>query len=228
MNIKNKPCNQANYGRTRGSCEIEYIVIHYTANLGDSAKNNADYFAREKLKSSAHYFVDEHEIWASVPLYKAAWHCGGGLQGSSGHKFHGICNNTNSIGVEICMLTKNAVLRKDSIRHAAELVRELMAKYNIDVHHVIRHYDVTGKQCPAPMVDDPSLWDYFQSLLVTKEEEPELRYQYYDDMPDWAKPTISKLVRMGWLQGEGNGVLNLSEDMLKVLVVNDRAGLYQN
>ncbi len=53
-----------------------------------------------------------------------------------------------------------------------------------------------------------------------------MRYQYYDDMPDWAKPTVSKLAQKGFLMGEGTGALNLSEDALKLLVINDRAGCY--
>lgn len=54
-----------------------------------------------------------------------------------------------------------------------------------------------------------------------------MRYKYYDDMPDWAQPTVKKLMDKGYLKGEGDGVLNLSEDTLKVLVVGDRAGLYE-
>ena len=59
-----------------------------------------------------------------------------------------------------------------------------------------------------------------------KQEDDEMRYKYYDDMPDWAQPTVSKLVKKGYLKGEGGGVLNLTEDSLKLLVINDRAGLY--
>ncbi len=59
-----------------------------------------------------------------------------------------------------------------------------------------------------------------------EEEKEQMRYKYYEDMPDWAKPTISKLVKKGILKGDGKGVLNLSEDALKIFVVNDRAGLY--
>ena len=197
MEIKTKACNPTNHGKARDIDGIQYIVVHYTSNLGDTAKNNADYFAREKTKGSAHYFVDEHEIWESVPIEKVAWHCGGGLQGSGGHTFHKKCTNTNSIGVEICMLTKNAVVRKDSIRHAAEFVRWLMRQYGIDANHVIRHYDVTGKQCPASMVADQGLWDNFKAMLT--QEETEMRYKYYEDMPDWAKrPLLSWCGKACW------------------------------
>ena len=222
MEIKTKCCNPANYGGTRGSCQIEYIVIHYTSNLGDTAKNNADYFAREVLKNpaSAHFFVDESEVWNSVPIYRIAYHCG-----AKTYK-HPACRNTNSIGVEVCMLDKHAVIRKDAIRHAAELVRELMAKYDIDDDHVVRHWDVTGKACPAPMVENPELWEQFLDMLKEGDEEMTI-YKTYEDCPEWAKPTVSKLVRLGLLKGDEQGILNLEHNALRNLVINDRMGLYK-
>lgn len=38
-------CNTANYraGRTQS---VQYIVMHYTANNGDTARNNCDYYHR--------------------------------------------------------------------------------------------------------------------------------------------------------------------------------------
>ena len=47
-------------------------------------------------------------------------------------------------------------------------------------------------------------------------------YNYIDEnMPDWARPTIQKLVDQGVLNGDGSG-LNLTEDMLRILVIMDR------
>ena len=52
-------------------------------------------------------------------------------------------------------------------------------------------------------------------------------YNYIDDnMPEWARPTIQKLVDQGALKGDENG-LNLDENMLRMLVINDRMGLYE-
>lgn len=51
-------------------------------------------------------------------------------------------------------------------------------------------------------------------------------YNYIDDnMPEWARETVQKLVDKGFLNGDENG-LNLTEEMLRLLVINDRAGLY--
>lgn len=218
MKINFKECNSANFTRGR-SRSVKYLVIHYTSNRGDTAKNNADYFAREKVGASAHYFCDESEIWQSVKDTDTAWHCG-----AKTYK-HPECRNSNSIGIEICMNDKNGKVRQGSIDTAAELARYLMKRYGILFANVVMHNQVTGKNCPAPMVSDPALWDAFKKSLI-KEEDDEVRYKYYDDMPDWAQPTVKKLMDKGYIKGEGGGVLNLSEDTLKVLVINDRAGLY--
>ena len=52
-------------------------------------------------------------------------------------------------------------------------------------------------------------------------------YNYIDDnMPDWAKPTVTKLMRKGYLKGDNDGKLMLDDNMLRILVINDRAGIY--
>lgn len=61
---------------------------------------------------------------------------------------------------------------------------------------------------------------------VDRLESPMI-YNYIDDnMPEWARSTVRKLVDMGALKGDGDG-LGLTDDMLRLLVINDRAGLYQ-
>lgn len=157
-----KQCNSTNYKIGRTS-DIKYIVIHYTANNGDTAKNNADYFAKNKnLSSSAHYFVDENCVWQSVKDADTAWHCG-----AKSYK-HSYCRNDNSIGIELCSRkdgSGNYYFKEETIKNSADLTKNLMAKYNIPVTNVIRHYDVTGKLCPAPMVNDVSLWNKFKEMI---------------------------------------------------------------
>jgi len=41
------------------------------------------------------------------------------------------------------------------------------------VDHVVRHYDVTGKDCPEPWVRDESLWRKFKARLVEPEPKKE-------------------------------------------------------
>ena len=51
-------------------------------------------------------------------------------------------------------------------------------------------------------------------------------YNYIDDnMPNWAKPTIKKLVDKGVLVGTEEG-LNLNTLMMRILVILDRIGIF--
>lgn len=58
------------------------------------------------------------------------------------------------------------------------------------------------------------------------EEELEVRYDSISDIPNYAKATIQKLIYHGFLAGTATGKLDLSEDMLRILVINDRTGIY--
>ena len=61
---------------------------------------------------------------------------------------------------------------------------------------------------------------------LEKVENPMI-YDYIDDnMPDWARPTITKLVDKGFLKGDEEGKLGLTEDLIRMFIVNDRAGVY--
>lgn len=57
-------------------------------------------------------------------------------------------------------------------------------------------------------------------------EDEGMIYNHIVDVPEWARPTIQKLVDKGYLKGDGKGNLELNETMLRLLVINERAGLY--
>lgn len=145
MNIKTNLANRANYGDIRSLNSIKYIVIHYTANDGDTAENNGTYFKNNAIETSAHYFVDSDSIVQSVPDDCVAWHCG-----ALAYR-HPECRNANSIGIEICDDVKDGIIYPSAktITNVLKLVEWLMKKYSIKKENVIRHYDVTGKLCPA-------------------------------------------------------------------------------
>lgn len=158
--IKIHTANRANYGRQRPTSDIKYIVIHYTANDGDTDENNGKYFANNVTKSSAHYFVDDDSITQSVPDNYVGYSVGGNryanYKQTGGAKFYKTCNNSNSISIELCDDVKNGVIYPSAktIANALDLARLLMRKYNVPADRVIRHFDVTGKICPAYWVDN--------------------------------------------------------------------------
>ena len=60
--------------------------------------------------------------------------------------FFGICNNHNSIGIEMCV---QAGYNYDkAFRNTVEICKMLMQKFGIDADHVVSHYDVCAKELP--------------------------------------------------------------------------------
>ena len=216
-------CNMANYraGRTQ---PVRYIVMHYTANNGDTAKNNCDYYHRVGgLQASAHYFVDEHGAMQSVRECDTAWHCGARAY------WHPECRNGNSIGIEMCSRKRadgSYYIKPETVANAAALAREIMQRYGIDTEHVLRHYDVTGKRCPMPWVDDPAQWTAFKEMLKQndndEEDENMVKYKTIDDVPEWYRSEVQELMDAGALKGTGNGAIDISEDVVRGAIIGMR------
>lgn len=162
----------------RRNKDIKFIILHYVGAVS-TAKNNADYFFSKYRGASAHYFIDNKEIWQVVEDNDAAWAIGA-------NKYYTEARNSNSISVEMCCYTMkngNINVAKEVEEKAVELVKMLMKKYNINVDHVIRHYDATRKNCPAPFVSDTERWNDFKNKLQgqsTNTEETTSNYTEYE------------------------------------------------
>jgi N-acetyl-anhydromuramyl-L-alanine amidase AmpD len=171
------PSNKAQVPRSRGNTKIRFIVCHY---LGVPNADNPYLYGGGY---GGHYYVHRNGTvyCAANPKTAVVWHCGGGLQGSGGHQFHGICTNYNSIGIECGVYyTENVkegdgdsnkwYFSEETQKSLVQLVSKLMDEYKISEDHVIRHYDVTGKICPNPYVKNNGLktswtWSEFKNNL---------------------------------------------------------------
>lgn len=168
----------ANY-YTYSSRVVKFIVIHYTGNKKDTAKNNATFFHNGARDSSANYFMDEAECYQSVALNNAAWAVGG----TKVYK-HAECRNINSISIEMCC-SGNSIVSEKTINNTAYLCAEL-CKYigitadTVDIF-VLRHYDVWDKQCPAQWATENSAgWTTFKEKVkaILRNEEGLTMEQY--------------------------------------------------
>lgn len=217
-------CDPSNYraGRTQ---PVRYIVMHYTANNGDTARNNCDYYHRVGgLQASAHYFCDEYGAMQSVLECDTAWHCGARAY------WHPECRNANSIGIEMCSRKRadgSYYILPETVANAAALAKDIMQRYGIDTDHVVRHYDVTGKRCPMPWVNDPAQWTAFLAMLTPEhpneeEEENMVKYKTIDDVPEWYRSEVQELMDAGALKGTGNGAIDISEDVVRGAIIGMR------
>lgn len=112
------------------------------------------------------------------------WHAGGSKYNTKGGSLYKIATSANSIGIEVCSTNsaKKVTTPNDSnwyftdavIANTTELVKKLMSDYNIDIDHIIRHYDVNGKPCPGIIgwnedTGDISKWNDFKYNLIPHE-----------------------------------------------------------
>ena len=153
------------YNRTPRTQKPVYIVIHDTGNTGKGANANAhfNYFNGGNRNASADFFVDDTQILQVNDYNKFyTWHCGDG-KGKYG------ITNRNSVGIEICV---NSDSNYDvAFCKTVELTKYLMKKLNIDIDHVVRHYDASRKNCPASMNKNGwALWNTFKASLVVQTE----------------------------------------------------------
>lgn len=142
-------------------------------------------------------------------------------------------------------------LTEKTVNNAVELTKHLMQLYNVPLENVIMHHHVTGKVCPNPWCVKPSClteWEKFKNRIIGKDDidmeelkklesrvaelEQELKnnkekvFNSINEVPEWGKATVESLLSKNILQGNGEG-LALSYTLLRLLVINDRAGLYK-
>lgn len=201
-----------NYGGTRDAEQIRYIVIHYTGNAGDTAAGNAAYFHRSVVKAGAHYFVDDDSVWQSVPDLRIAWAVGGKLYASApqtgGGTLHGVVTNGNSISVELCGTAQDGggQASEKTLSNAVELVVDLMRQYEIPLKNICRHFDVTGKLCPAYMVD-AAAWEAFRDRIARRAAD-HIPAAYAREAVEWAR-------ERGIMAGDGDGNLMLGQPVTR-------------
>ena len=143
--------------------EINAVVIHYVGNPGTTAKANRDYFAalalgRDGTYASSHFVVGlEGEVIQCIPLTEVAY--------ASNHR------NSDTVAIEVCHPDDTGEFSPETYAAVVELTAWLCREFRLSpAEDVIRHYDVTGKECPRWYVKNPEAWEAFR---VAVEEEME-------------------------------------------------------
>ena len=222
--------------------EIDTVTIHHTGAAGVSAAAIANEFSTPMRGASANYAIGvDGQIVLIVPEDKRA------ITSSSR------ANDDRAVTIEVAnsdggpdwpissdswaslILLLTDVCRRNKIpelrwRGDPKLIGQI-DKQNMTVHQWF-----SPTLCPGPYLLSRmgDIAAAVNARLGAKEEKEMQRFNSIGELPDWAKPTIRKLVLNGILQGKTSAVdadglsasLDLSMDMLRLLVMHDRAGLY--
>lgn len=136
--------------------KVNGVVVHYTANPGSSAQNNRDYFEglrkTKATKASSHFIIGINgEIIQCIPLNEIAY---------ASNK-----RNSDTISIECCHPDSTGRFTNATYESLQKLVKSLMITYSLNKNDIIRHYDVTGKECPKYFVKYPQKWEEFKDSL---------------------------------------------------------------
>lgn len=135
------------------SGKIKGIVIHYTANPESTAMQNRDYFEglkdSKKTMASSHFIVGlKGEIVQCIPTWEIAY--------ASNDR------NSDTVSIETCHLTEDGTYTKETYQSMIELTAWLCRKFDLTEDDVIRHYDITEKNCPRYFVENEDAWQKFK------------------------------------------------------------------
>ena len=130
--------------------EVNNIVIHYIGNPGTTAKQNRNYFDNPDTLVCAHFIVGlDGEILQCIPLNEQS--------AASNHR------NVDTISVEVCHPDESGKFNDKTYSSLVKLTAWLCGYAELDENDLIRHHDITGKQCPKYFVDFPEEWEAFKN-----------------------------------------------------------------
>ena len=128
--------------------DINNIVIHYVGNPNTTAENNRNYFDNPTTTVSSHFVVGlQGEIIQCVPIYERS--------AASNHR------NKDTISIETCHPDESGKFNEATYNSLVKLTAWLCETCDLDSADVIRHYDITGKQCPLYFVTHEDAWKKF-------------------------------------------------------------------
>ena len=146
--------------------DINAVVIHYVGNPGTTAKANRNYFAslssgEEGTYASSHFVVGlEGEVVQCVPLTEIAYASNG--------------RNGDTVSIEVCHPDETGEFSPVTYDRVVELTAWLCREFKLDPEtDVIRHYDVTGKECPLYYVEHPEAWEQLKADVAAELEREE-------------------------------------------------------
>lgn len=137
------------------------LVIHWTANAGKGANAvaNRNYFNNPTTEASAHYIVDDRQIVRCLPENEMGYHVGAKSYKPEACQQLSSYPNNCTIGIEMCVNADGQF--QAMYQNTLELASDILKRHGWGIQNLWRHYDITGKNCPAFFVSDTYSLPYF-------------------------------------------------------------------
>lgn len=207
----------------------EYIKVLYGITVHNTNMVGTDYDAEQYTKAfynqnlgtaRVHYYVDWNEAWQCLQDLEVGWHAGDGLG----------FGNFKTIGIEIIMDGTNSKRSLQALANGLKLIAILMRRHTLELDDIYPHQKHSGKYCPRYIFDTigwnnfiPQVQNtYLQITHKEEEKDMEKRYQKIEEVPEWVRPTVSRWIKDGILNGNEKGELNINDDMIRNSLMAER------
>jgi len=217
----------------------DMIVIHHTGSpdMDASAEQIHGWHLNNGWSGIGYHYVIRKD--GAIERGRPEWSIGS----------HAYGENSHTIGIHLSGNFEQAYPTEDQLDRCGALIADICDRYGIpiDRNHVVGHGELMSTDCPGTnlqtYLDDgtiigKAIWYYNKENGIEQTETQVVeqdggnqggrgseRFNTLDSLPDWAKPTIEKMINKGLLNGNGAS-LDISLDMIRIFVINDRAGLY--
>ena len=140
---------------------VKYIAIHYTANPGATAMANRNYFENlantHETKVSSHFVIGlDGEVVQCIPTSEMSYATNS--------------RNVDTVSIECCHQDETGKFNDATYDSAVKLTAWLCVRFGLTSENVIRHYDVTGKNCPKYYVENPDAWIQMKADIASQIE----------------------------------------------------------
>ena len=190
-----------------------------------------------------HGFIQrDGTYYQTLPYTMRAWHCGGSANSTHiGIEMTEPASITYTGGASWRDLDPAATEAhvRGTYAAAVELFAQLCKQYALDPLEdgvIISHAEGAARGVASAHADPTHLWrafgltmDGFRADVAAKmaagntdEEDDMVRYDRLEDVPTWAQDTVRTLIDAGALQGDDQGRLDLSLDMIRGMVIGKR------
>lgn len=149
---------------------IKAVVVHWVGNANSTAQANRNYFNNQTVYASSHYVVGlEGEVIQCVPDEQCAFHSGGKNYtqlAKTQFNDNGVMKHNDwTIGIETCHTDWDGKYDSSTYTTFVRLTADLLGEYGLSVETgLLRHYDMTGKDCPQLFDGEENLeWEKFKS-----------------------------------------------------------------
>ena len=88
------------------------------------------------------------------------------------------------------------------------------------------YYLISKKTVQKPTTDTKK--EETTTPTPAKEDDDEVKYQKYENVPEWGKTAVKYVMDKGYMSGTGNGNIDLTESMLRMIVILYNAGVFGN